>query len=205
MTPSWSAEADAQALYHRLWGSGFLPTQAPGRHAPLAAATRCCTSRTPPASTPQTRRRMLDALGRAQPAARSTRSATRRSQHAHRPVRDGLPHADVGARADRPLRGAEAHPRHCTAPTCAKPGTFAANCLLARRLAERGVRFVQLFHRGWDQHGNLARRPAAAVPATSTRPCCGADHRPEAARPAGRHAGRSGAANSAARSTARGR
>src|SRR5205085_7197997 len=40
-------------------------------------------------------------------------------------------------------------------PDARKPGTFAANCLLARRLAERGVRFVQLFHRGWDQHGNL--------------------------------------------------
>ncbi|MCC7435492.1 MAG: DUF1501 domain-containing protein [Methanoregulaceae archaeon] len=36
------------------------------------------------------------------------------------------------------------------------PGTFAANCLLSRRLAERGVRFIQVFHRGWDQHGNLA-------------------------------------------------
>lgn len=37
-------------------------------------------------------------------------------------------------------------------PESKKPGSFAANCLLARRLAERGVRFVQLFHRGWDQH-----------------------------------------------------
>ena len=36
-----------------------------------------------------------------------------------------------------------------------KPGTYANNCLLARRLSERGVRFVQLFHRGWDTHGNL--------------------------------------------------
>jgi hypothetical protein len=36
-----------------------------------------------------------------------------------------------------------------------KPGTFAANCLLARRLAERGVRFIQLYHQGWDQHGDL--------------------------------------------------
>src|SRR5262249_12981311 len=40
-------------------------------------------------------------------------------------------------------------------PDSKKPGTFAANCLLARRLIERGGRFVQLFHRGWDQHGNL--------------------------------------------------
>src|SRR5690348_3827407 len=40
-------------------------------------------------------------------------------------------------------------------PEARKPGTFAANCLLARRLAERGVRFIQLYHRGWDQHNNL--------------------------------------------------
>jgi uncharacterized protein (DUF1501 family) len=37
-------------------------------------------------------------------------------------------------------------------PGFASPGTYAANCILARRLAERGVRFIQLFHRGWDQH-----------------------------------------------------
>ncbi len=38
-----------------------------------------------------------------------------------------------------------------------KPGTFAANCLLARRLAEQGVRFIQLYHQGWDQHGDLPK------------------------------------------------
>ena len=80
----------------------------------------------------------------------------------------------------------------CTAPTSTSPGTFAASCLLARRLVERGVRFVQIFHRGWDQHGNLPTRPAAASAATSIRPCYGPDHRPEAARPARRHAGRLG-------------
>src|SRR5258706_9622920 len=42
-------------------------------------------------------------------------------------------------------------------PNVSKPGTYAANCLLARRLCERGVRFVQLFHMGWDQHGNLPK------------------------------------------------
>jgi hypothetical protein len=40
-------------------------------------------------------------------------------------------------------------------PECKVPGTFAANCLLARKLSENGVRFVQLYHQGWDQHGNL--------------------------------------------------
>jgi uncharacterized protein (DUF1501 family) len=48
-----------------------------------------------------------------------------------------------------------------------EPGTFAANCLLARRLVERGVRFVQLFHQGWDQHGGL--------PGGITRQCAQTD------------------------------
>jgi hypothetical protein len=43
-------------------------------------------------------------------------------------------------------------------PEASTPGTFAANCLLARRLAERGVRFIQLFHKGWDQHTNLPKQ-----------------------------------------------
>ena len=51
-------------------------------------------------------------------------------------------------------------------------GTFAANCLLARRLAERGVRFVQLYHRGWDHHGDLVRY---------MNTCCGLCDRPAAA------------------------
>jgi uncharacterized protein (DUF1501 family) len=42
-------------------------------------------------------------------------------------------------------------------PDAEKPGTFAANCLLARRLAEKGVRFIQLYHPGWDQHNNLPK------------------------------------------------
>jgi hypothetical protein len=40
-------------------------------------------------------------------------------------------------------------------PECLVPGTYAANCLLARKLSESGVRFIQLYHQGWDQHGNL--------------------------------------------------
>jgi uncharacterized protein (DUF1501 family) len=42
-------------------------------------------------------------------------------------------------------------------PDAKKPGTFAANCLLARRLAEKGVKFIQLYHQGWDQHGDLPK------------------------------------------------
>ncbi len=46
-------------------------------------------------------------------------------------------------------------------PDARKPGTYAANCILARRLAERGVRFIQLFHRGWDQHNNCPKQIAS--------------------------------------------
>jgi len=46
-------------------------------------------------------------------------------------------------------------------PDAKKPGSFAGNCLLARRLVERGVRFIQLYHRGWDQHGNLPKMIAS--------------------------------------------
>lgn len=41
-------------------------------------------------------------------------------------------------------------------PDCLIPGSYASNCLLARKLSESGVRFVQLYHQGWDQHFNLA-------------------------------------------------
>ena len=48
-------------------------------------------------------------------------------------------------------------------PDVKKPGTFAANCLLARRLAERGVRFIQLYHRDWDHHGKLPEEAAETL------------------------------------------
>ena len=47
------------------------------------------------------------------------------------------------------------HVKDLYGPNVEKPGSFARNCLLARRMAEKGVRFLQLFHRGWDQHGSL--------------------------------------------------
>ena len=64
-------------------------------------------------------------------------------------------------------------------PDVSKPGTFAANCLLARRLAEHGVRFIQLYHQGWDQHGNLPR--GIRVQCAGDRSAGGGTgHRPEA-------------------------
>ena len=79
-----------------------------------------------------------------------------------------------------------------------EPGkrAFANNCLLARRLVERGVRFVQLYHRGWDTHGARRQRDIVNKSAggSAARPTGrgGADQGPEAARPARLHAGRLG-------------
>lgn len=53
------------------------------------------------------------------------------------------------------LHGESAATLDAYGPQARQPGSFAANCLLARRMAERGVRFIQLYHRGWDQHYNL--------------------------------------------------
>ena len=76
-------------------------------------------------------------------------------------------------------------------PDSRKPGTFAANCLLARRLAERGVRFIQLYHRAWDHHTGLPKAIRTAVPADRSAER-GADSGSEGARSAGRHAGHLG-------------
>ena len=52
-------------------------------------------------------------------------------------------------------------------PDCRKPGTFAYNCLLARRLAERGVRFIHLYHRGWDHHDEVLNNQMAMLSVVS--------------------------------------
>ena len=142
-----SCRRSYQGVQFRAGGRpGALPRQPAGRR-----------RATPP---PHARRRWrkLNAI-----AARRLRRP--RDRHAHRAVRDGLPHADARARADRPVEGAATASSTCTAPTSRKPGTFAANCLLARRLAERGVRFIQLY----PPRLGPARQPAAAISRCSAR------------------------------------
>ena len=143
-----------QPLYARLWGSGFLPSQHQGVQfrgggdpVLYLAIPQGIDRDQPPA----------DARRAARSSNRMQHDARRRSgdRRAHRPVRDGLPHADERARADGPVARSRTHVFDLYGPTSRKPGTFAANCLLARRLAERDVRFIQLYHPGWDQHGDL--------------------------------------------------
>ena len=87
-------------------------------------------------------------------------------------------------------------------PEVNKPGTFAYNCLLARRLVERGVRFMQIFHRGWDHHGTLP----GDLPNQCRdidQPCSGADSAISNSAVCSTTRWWSGAASSGARSTAR--
>ena len=146
-----------------------------------AARIRCCTSTIPTGIDRSDRRRMLDTLSGARAGAAREASWTRRSTRASRSTRwrtgcrPRVP--EVTDLADEPE-----HVLDLYGPDARKPGTFAANCLLARRLAERGVRFIQLYHQGWDQHGNLpkdiqtmtkssTRRPRPWSPTSSSAAC----------------------------------
>ena len=143
-----------QPLYDRLWGSGFLPSRYQGVKFRSVGDPVLYLSN-PPGLDAATRRRMLDDLAQLNRQARDlTGDAeidTRIAQYelAFR-MQSSIPElTDLSGETEDTLRlyGDEAR----------QPGTFAANCLLARRLAERGVRFIQLFHRGWDQHTRLPR------------------------------------------------
>ena len=162
MTAIWSSKAAAQAIYNRLWGAGFLPSKHQGV-ALRRRATRSCSCRTPPGVDAATRRRIARRDQSAQPAASiepiadpETQARIAQYEMAFR-MQTSVPE----------LIDISNEPKHILdmyGPDVHKPGTFARCCLLARRLAERDVRFVQIFHRGWDQHGNLAGDLPLPVP-----------------------------------------
>jgi hypothetical protein len=149
---TWSAKRDAQALYSRLWGSGFLPSRHQGVSLRSSGDPVLYLS-DPPGVSQSTRRKMLDTLARLNQKQFETlgdpETQTRIAQYemAYR-MQTSVP--DLMDLSDEPDSTFEMY-----GPDARKPGTFAASCLLARRMAERDVRFVQIFIRGWDQHGNL--------------------------------------------------
>ncbi|OAI47884.1 sulfatase [Planctomycetaceae bacterium SCGC AG-212-F19] len=153
MTATWSSKTDAQAIYNRLWGSGFLPS----KHQGVALRSQgdpVLFLRNPDGVDEETRRRMLDALARLNQKQSDevgdpeTQARIAQYEMAFR-MQTSVP--DLMDITQEPP-----HILDMYGPDVRKPGTFAASCLLARRLAERDVRFVQIFHRGWDQHTNIA-------------------------------------------------
>lgn len=143
-----------QPLYDRLWGSGFLPSRFQG--VKLRSSGEPVSFLTNPAGIDAAARERIiedvNALNRLKQASNGDPEiATRIAQYelAFR-MQTSVPElADVSSETKQTfdLYGEQAR----------QPGTYARNCLLARRLLERGVRFVQLFHRGWDQHRHLPR------------------------------------------------
>ena len=149
-----------QGLLSRLWAAGFLPSRYQGVQFRSAGDPVLHLSN-PPGISRELRRTQLDTLAalneETHARAGDPEIETRIAQYemAFR-MQSSVPElADTSKEPEHvyELYGEDAR----------KPGTFAANCLLARRLAERGVRFIQLYHRGWDHHGGLTEKlPALA-------------------------------------------
>ena len=154
MTPRWSTKRDAQALYQRLWGAGFLPSKHQGV-ALRANGDPVLFLNNPPGVDPAVRRTMLDGLSKLNEAALyqsgDPEIQTRIAQYemAFR-MQTSIP--DLTDISGEPKSVLDLY-----GPEVTQPGTFAASALLARRLIERGVRVVQLLHREWDHHGDLPR------------------------------------------------
>ncbi|TDI67179.1 MAG: DUF1501 domain-containing protein [Bacteroidetes bacterium] len=143
-----------QPLYSRLWGNGFLPSQHQGVQF-RAGKDPVLYLNNPPGVSEESRREQLDHLQKL----------------------ENINYHDVGdpeilarmAQYEMAFRmqtsvpeimDTKSEPDHIYdsyGPDSRIPGTYAANCLLARRLAERDVKFIQLYHQGWDQHGNLPK------------------------------------------------
>ena len=154
MTPSWTGRQEAQAIYNRLWGSGFLQS----RHQGVALRTGAdpvLFLSNPPGVDTNTRRRMLDRLARFNQRTFDTYGDPETLARIEQGEMAFRMQASVPGLTD--ISGEPRHVLDMYGPDVQRPGTFAASALLARRMTERGVRFVQIFHRGWDQHGRVPR------------------------------------------------
>ncbi|MDP3070918.1 MAG: DUF1501 domain-containing protein [Opitutaceae bacterium] len=149
---SVNAKRSGQGLLARLWGNGFLPSAHQGVQF-RSAGEPVLYLNDPEGLTRARRRAMLDGIGE-----------LNRLQHAQSgdpEVETRIAQFELAYRmqASVPelmdLKGESAATLESYGPDAQTPGSFARNCLLARRLAERGVRFIQLYHRDWDHHGGL--------------------------------------------------
>ena len=147
-----SAARPADPLYARLWGSAFLPSNHQGVSFRSSGDPVLYLSN-PPGLDAASRRDQLDTIG--------ALNHRQQSRQIDPEIETRIAQYEMAFRMQASVPGLtdlrEERPATFEAygPQSRVPGTFAANCLLARRLAERDVRFIQLYHRGWDQHYNL--------------------------------------------------
>ena len=153
MISQGSGNKTDQPIFSRLWGSGFLPSEHQGVRFRSAGDPVLYLSN-PPGVEPASRRAMLDGVSQLNALAAqesldpeiNTRIAQYEMAFRMQTSVPGL--TDL---SDEPQRILDMYGINDSGVD----GGYARNCLLARRMAERGVRFIQLMHRGWDQHGNL--------------------------------------------------
>jgi len=154
MTASWTGRQQAQALYNRLWGSGFLPSKYQGV-ALRSRGDKVLFLSNPKGIDTTARRRMLDTLG--------SLNQLNLEQVGDPEINARIAQYEMAFRMQTSvpeLADLTDEPQHVLDLYGAEvlvPGTFANSCIMARRMAERGVRFTQIFHRGWDQHGTLPK------------------------------------------------
>jgi hypothetical protein len=147
-----SAARPADPLYARLWGAGFLSSKHQGV-ALRSSGDPVLYLSNPPGIDQQTRRDQVDVL-----AALNKKQAIRQRDPE---IETRITQYEMAFRMQSSvpdlmdLRDESKSTFAAYGPQSDEPGTFARHCLLARRMAERGVRFIQLYHRGWDQHYNL--------------------------------------------------
>lgn len=155
MSSRGSGRPSCQPLYDRLWGSGFLPTvhqgvKLRGQGDPVLFLSD------PQGIDRELRRTMLDDLARL--------NAQHHEQFGDPEIETRIAQYELAFRMQSSvpeLLDLTDEPRHVLqlyGPDVQKRGSYAYNCLLARRMAERGVRFIQMFHMGWDQHGSLPKQ-----------------------------------------------
>ena len=146
---------NVQALYSRLWGSGFLPSKHQGVSFQSSGDPVLFLSN-PPGVSRASRNRMLDLVtklnqGHLEKIGDPEILTTISQQEMAFRMQSSVPELTD-------LSGEPQHILDMYGPEVHKSGSFARNCLLARRMMERDVRFVQLFHRGWDHHVNLPKK-----------------------------------------------
>jgi hypothetical protein len=155
MISTGTGNPNDQPLADRQWGSGFLPSRYQGVKF-RAQGDPVLFLSDPAGFTRPDRRRFIDDLSKLNQVELEVYGdpeiATRIAQY-EMAYKMQMSVPELTDFSKEPERTFEMY-----GPDARKPGTFAANCLLARRLSERGVRFVQLFHRGWDQHNFLPKQ-----------------------------------------------
>ena len=155
MVSQGTGKNPGQPIFSRLWGSGFLPSSHQGVGL-RPGANPVLYLQNPPGVEPDQRRHFLDDLAELNEMRAKELGDPEITTRIHAYEMAYRMQTSVPELTD--IRGESAETLEAYGPEVQRPGSYASNCLLARRLLERDVRYVQLYHRGWDQHIAIAKQ-----------------------------------------------